>query len=174
MERARITHPRPFDAPHTPRHAVRSPLTRHAHSPRGAGFELVVRLPGNVGYMDVRSFQNPARFAAVLDDVVAGLADAESLVIDLRRHCGGSRAAGALLQAALFDCEPMHLDAAFWPAGSGARPLHLVRSTGARFVDRPVFVLVGPMTSAVARDVAAELERLGRAATVVEGKATVS
>jgi C-terminal processing protease CtpA/Prc len=147
-------------------HAIRPAAPR---APRAAGFERVARLPGNVGYIDLRAFPGPSRFAAVLGDVMEGLVDASALVLDLRQHRGGSRAAGALLRSWLFDTEPLHVDAVYWSAESRARPARVVpRPIGARFAAAPVYVLIGPESSEVAREVAARLVALGRARMLAE------
>ncbi|HEU4564500.1 MAG TPA: S41 family peptidase [Gemmatimonadaceae bacterium] len=152
-----------------PRDAARPVPPKQFGPTRCAGIERVARLDGNVGYIDIRAFQHPARFVAVMDAVIEGLADADALVIDLRRHWGGSRAGAALLASYLFDTEPAHVDAAYWAPRSRARPMRIVpRATVARFTERPVSILVGPGTSAVAADLARSLERLGRARVVVQ------
>lgn len=150
-----------------PRDAARATPPKRFGPTRCAGIERVARLDGNVGYIDIRAFQHPSRFVAVMEAVMEGLADADALILDFRHHCGGSPAAAALLASYLFDTEPAHVDAAYWGPESRSRPLRIVpRATGARFAHRPVTVLIGPGTSPIAVELARTLERLARARVV--------
>src|SRR5205085_3772593 len=63
------------------------------------GFEKVERLPGNVGYLDLRGF-NPAQFAADTGAAAMNfLANTDALIIDLRRNGGGDPAMVAFLSS---------------------------------------------------------------------------
>jgi C-terminal processing protease CtpA/Prc len=137
---------------------------------RGAGYECVARLGGRIGYIELHGFRGDLRrLAAVTDEVMDGLRDADALIIDLRRYRGGRRAAAALVASFLFDTQPMYFDAVYWGQESRARPIRIVpRSTGARYLERPVLVLTSACTSPVGIELAGALQALGRALVVGE------
>ena len=149
-------------------HASRAAGESHAGRGelRALGFERVVRLCGNVGYIDVRLFPGVERGAAAAAAVIDALGDADALIIDLRRNRGGDRATAALLSSFLFDTEPVYRDAEYWSEGhrTWARAPHRVPT--ARYVGREVVVLAGPETSALGVAFARSLQALGRAAVI--------
>lgn len=57
---------------------------------RAFGIARVQRLPGNVGYIDIRGF-GPAEFVGpAYDQALALLAGTDALVVDLRSNGGGA------------------------------------------------------------------------------------
>jgi hypothetical protein len=54
------------------------------------GFEKVARLPGNVGYLDLRGFSGDPAGQATAVAAMNFLANTDALIIDLRRNGGGS------------------------------------------------------------------------------------
>src|ERR671930_607533 len=87
---------------------------------RALGFERVARLCGNVGYVDLRLFPAVGRGAGAPAAVIDALADADALIIDLRRNRGGDRATAALLSSFLFETEASYRDAEYWSDGGRA------------------------------------------------------
>src|SRR4051812_20639371 len=76
------------------------------------GFYKVERLPGNVGYLDLRNFW-VASFPGAGETAVAAmnlLAYTDALIIDLRRNGGGAPSMITLLTSYLFEGEPVHLN----------------------------------------------------------------
>lgn len=136
-----------------------------------SGFARVERLRDNVGYLELRRF---APVDAACDAAAAAmdfLASTDALVIDLRRNTGGDRHMAALLTSYLFDTEPAHLGETY--TSSARRAPTDARSDAVplrRYLRKDVYVLVGPSTSALAREFAHNLERL-RGATAVEDAA---
>lgn len=122
------------------------------------GIERVERRANGVGYVRIARFHGSAAARATAVAAVARLADADVLVLDLRRHAGGDPAMGALLTSLLYDTEPLYADAV-WRGGT---PLPVL-APEARCARQRVEVLVSGATSAVGITFASHLTRLGRA-----------
>jgi C-terminal processing protease CtpA/Prc len=134
------------------------------------GFEKVERLPGNVGYVDLRGFQS-ARFGA--ETVVAAmnfLANTDALIVDLRRNGGGDPAMVALISSYLFGAEPVHLnDLYFRPENSTRQWWTLPYVPGKRYGDKKaVYVLTSKRTFSAAEEFTYNLKNLKRATIVGE------
>lgn len=134
------------------------------------GFEKVERLPGNVGYIDLRGFQ-AAQFGA--ETVVAAmnfLANTDALIIDLRRNGGGDPAMVALISSYLFSGEPVHLnDLYFRPDNSTHQWWTLPYVPGKRYGDKKeVYVLTSKRTFSAAEEFTYNLKNLKRATIIGE------
>jgi retinol-binding protein 3 len=134
------------------------------------GFEKAERLPGNVGYLDLRQFA-PAEFCA--DTVVAAmnfLANADALIIDIRHNGGGDPAMVALITSYLFGGEPVHLnDLYFRTDNSTHQWWTLPYVPGKRLgVAKPVYVLTSKRTFSAAEEFTYNLKNLKRATIVGE------
>jgi hypothetical protein len=133
------------------------------------GFEKVERLPGNIGYVDLRMFA-PAHLAG---ETVAGamnfLANTDALVIDLRENGGGQPDMVQLFCSYLFDAEPVHLNDLYY------RPMNETRQfwtlpwlPGKRYLDKDVYVLTSHFTFSGAEECAYNLQTQKRAQIVGE------
>jgi retinol-binding protein 3 len=134
------------------------------------GFEKVERLPGNVGYLDLRGFTQ-AEFAADTGAAAMNfLANADALIIDLRRNGGGDPAMVAFLTSYIFGAEPVHLnDLYFRPEDSTHQWWTLPHVPGKRFGDKKeVYVLTSKRTFSAAEEFTYNLKNLKRATIVGE------
>lgn len=133
------------------------------------GFERVERLQGNVGYVDFRFFgQHPVCFKAV-DSAFAFLQNTDALIIDLRQNGGGSPAMVAYICSYLFDDNPVHLnDLYFRPRNETRQFWTLPSLPGARYIDKPVYVLTSSRTFSGAEECTYNLKNLKRATIVGE------
>jgi len=134
------------------------------------GFEKVERLPGNVGYLDLRGF-NPAEFAADTGAAAMNfLANTDALIIDLRRNGGGDPAMVAFLTSYIFGAEPVHLnDLYFRPEDSTHQWWTLPHVPGKRFGDKKeVYVLTSKRTFSAAEEFTYNLKNLKRATIIGE------
>ena len=134
------------------------------------GFEKIERLPGNIGYIDLRGFQ-PAQFGA--ETVVAAMnfvANTDALIFDLRRNGGGDPAMVALISSYLFGPDPVHLnDLYFRPADSTRQWWTLPYVPGKRYGDKKdVYVLTSNRTFSAAEEFTYNLKNLKRATIVGE------
>jgi C-terminal processing protease CtpA/Prc len=147
---------------------------RHAQAAEDArrsnyGFEQLLRLPGNVGLLDLRSFtgaEGPARDVAMA--AMNYLAACDALIVDLRQNGGGDPAMVQLISSYLFD-EPTHLNNLYYRAEDSLEEFWtLDEVVGRRMPDVPVFVLTSRSTFSAAEEFTYNLKCLERATIVGE------
>jgi retinol-binding protein 3 len=134
------------------------------------GFARVERLPGNIGYLDLRTFFTPELEGAGATAIAAMnfLAHTSALIIDLRENGGGSPSMVVLITSYLFD-KRFHLTSFFWRAGERIEQFWtLPYVPGKRFVDKSVYVLTSERTFSAAEDFSYNLKHLKRATIVGE------
>lgn len=133
------------------------------------GFEQVLRLPGNVGLLDLRHFASPGpAAAATAHAAMAFLAHSDALIVDLRQNGGGSPEMVQLLCSYLF-AERTHLNSLWWrKEGTAQEFWTLDELPGARMSDVPVFVLTSGSTFSGAEEFAYNLRTRERATLIGE------
>src|SRR5262249_11866225 len=135
---------------------------------RNFGFEKVERLAGNVGYLDLRGFQNPEAAGETAVAAMNFLAHTDALLIDLRQNGGGSPAMVALLSSYLF-AQPTHLnDLYFRPNDATHQWWTLPYVPGTRYAGKDVYVLTSRRTFSAAEEFTYNLQNLKRATIVGE------
>ena len=133
------------------------------------GFERVERLPGNVGYLELRSFGFEAGW---IGDVAAAafnfLANTDALIIDIRRNGGGSPHMVASVSSYLFGPDSVHLNSLYWRPDNRTEHFYTrLQVPGARYgPDRPVYVLTSRRTFSGAEEFAYNLQTRQRAVIV--------
>jgi hypothetical protein len=133
------------------------------------GIHRVERLPGNVGYLDVRrvampEFAGPAISAAM--ELVAG---SYALIIDLRRNGGGSPDGVVLWCSHLLRDSKTHLNDIFdADTGETRQFWSLGHLQAPRYLDRPVYLLTSSRTFSGGEDFAYTLQALERAVVIGE------
>ena len=132
------------------------------------GLHRVERLPGNVGYLDIRYFHRPEWGGETAAAAMAFLAQSSALILDLRQCQGGYPGMTALIGSYLFE-EPVLLSRIYWrddnttqeywadPGAVGKRPGHI-----------PLYVLVSRQTFSAGEGFAAALQSRKRAILVGE------
>jgi hypothetical protein len=133
------------------------------------GFYKVERLPGNVGYLDLRYFYRPAWGGEIASAALNLLANTHALIIDLR-HCeGGYPGMVVLVSSYLFGTEPVHLNSIYWH-DDGITQQYWTQPfvPGQRFADKPVYVLVGKGTFSAGEGFASSLHFHKRATIIGE------
>ena len=133
------------------------------------GFERLERLPGNVGYLDLRGLYRAEVGAETAAHAMAFLAHTDALILDLRRNSGGNPSMIVFLASYLFDRQPVQLTGLYWREG-GRTVEHwtLPYVPGARYVDKPVWVLTSEQTFSGGEALAYDLKNLKRAKVVGE------
>ncbi len=137
---------------------------------RNFDFNRVERLRGNVGYLELFSFEPPEFAGEVAAAAMQFLAHTSALIIDLRHNRGGSASMVALLTSYLLPAYPsVHLTDLYWPKKDRTQQSWtLPHVSGARYLDKPVYVLIGPETFSAAEEFAYNLKHLKRAVIVGE------
>ncbi len=134
------------------------------------GFARVERLPGNVGYLDLRGFADPAIGGEAAVAAMNLLAHTSALIIDLRQNGGGWPDMVALLTTYLFDQEIVHLNSLYWRHGDKTQQFWtLPYVPGSRFGGKkPVYVLTSNHTFSGAEEFTYNLQQLKRATIIGE------
>lgn len=134
---------------------------------RNHGFERAERLQGNVGYLEIREFVPSDLSRATASAAMAFLQDTDALVIDLRRNGGGDPDAVRYLCSYFFGAEPVLLNTLVNREKDEREEWWTLRELpGKRYVDKPVFVIVGARTFSAAEEFAYDLQSLRRATIV--------
>jgi Peptidase family S41/N-terminal domain of Peptidase_S41 in eukaryotic IRBP len=136
---------------------------------RNFGVERVERLPGNIGYIELRGFASLEWASAAISAAMNLVAHSEALIVDLRRNGGGDPATVAWMTSYLFD-ERTHLnDLYFRPLDRTTQYWTTEGVPGARFGgSKPVYVLTSGRTFSGAEEFSYNLKNLKRATIVGE------
>jgi hypothetical protein len=133
------------------------------------GISKVERLPGNVGYLDLRAFYPPDIAGDAVVTAMNLIAQTHALIIDLRRNVGGEMYTVHLLASYFLESEPIQLNGCYL---RGSKELRQFWSfpyvPGQRYLHKPLYVLTGPLTASAAEEFAYDLQALKRATIVGE------
>jgi C-terminal processing protease CtpA/Prc len=130
------------------------------------GFDALERLPGNVGYMRLRTFEEPGTTGEVIAAAMDFLSRTDAMIIDLRYNKGGYGETGALL-ASYFLLETTELSEAKSKDGVKQK-WSSTFVPGAKYLDKPVYVLMSKTTFSAAESFAYDLQALKRVTVVGE------
>jgi hypothetical protein len=134
-----------------------------------AGFVKVERLPGNVGYLELTGFMDPAAAARPAAAAMNFLAGTDALIIDLRKNGGGSPHTVALVSTYLFGEEPVHLNSLYWRKGDRTEEFWTRKEVeGQRYLNKDVYILTSKRTFSAAEEFTYNLKNLKRATVVGE------
>ncbi len=138
------------------------------------GFQEIRILPGNVGYLDLRAFIDPADGNGNAGEVASAamnyLAHADAILFDLRRNGGGSPGMIQLLTSFLYsDGERVHLNSFYFrPSDETTQTWTLPFVPGKRNPDAKIFVLTSRNTFSAAEEFTYNLKNLERGTIVGE------
>lgn len=130
------------------------------------GLERVERLPGNVGYVEVRAFMSKDAFQRPAQAAMSFLADSDALIIDLRRNGGGDPESVQYLCSYLFG-EKVHLND-ITMRGQGKQEFWTIDVPGKKLSDQPVYVLTSKRTGSGAEECAYDIQSLKRGTVIGE------
>lgn len=133
------------------------------------GIGPVERLEGNVAYLELRTFGlELEEMSEPLAKAMTEVADADALIIDVRRNGGGSPWAVALASSYLFGPDTVHLNSLYWrPANRTDHFWTRAAVPGKRFgPDKPLYVLTSRRTFSAAEEFTYNLQSRKRAVIV--------
>ncbi|OJJ15636.1 hypothetical protein BKI52_37775 [marine bacterium AO1-C] len=136
---------------------------------RNYGFMKVEILTGNIGYVDLRGFNNPKDGAKTVESVMGFLANTEGIIFDVRRNGGGSPGMVQLICSYFFGKKPVHLNSLYWRRGDRTQEFWTLKEVnGQRMPEKPLYVLTSGYTFSAAEEFSYNLQNLKRATLVGE------
>ena len=133
------------------------------------GFQEVKILDGNIGYLDLRSFQGTDYAGETAVAAMNFLSHADAIIIDLRQNGGGSPQMIQLITSYLYDAEPVHLNNFYnRPEDLRTQTWTLPHVPGKRNPDAAVYVLTSNRTFSAAEEFSYNLKHLERATLIGE------
>ncbi|NNE66309.1 MAG: S41 family peptidase [Pyrinomonadaceae bacterium] len=133
------------------------------------GFDSVKRLPGNVGYIELRGFMNEKLGENTVAAAMNFVSNTEALIIDLRRNGGGSPKMVALICSYFFGDEKVHLNDLYWRKGNRTDEFWTQpKVKGTKYLEKDVYILTSNRTFSGAEEFSYNLRNLNRAIIIGE------
>lgn len=133
------------------------------------GFRKVEILEGNVGYLDLRSFQSTDYAAPAALGALSFLSSSDAIIIDLRENHGGGASMYLFLISYFFDSDMVHLSDLINRRSESTQQLWtLPYVPGKRLPEVDLYVLTSERTFSAAEQFAYDLQSLKRAVVVGE------
>jgi len=121
---------------------------------RGFDIEKIERLPGNVGYIELRGFGGAEFVGPAYTAALSLMAGTDALILDLRRNGGGSPASVAYWMSHFFQIgDQRHLIDIYNRPDNTTRQFWTVPTVALRY-DKPVYVLTSARTFSGGEDCA--------------------
>ncbi|WP_394779881.1 S41 family peptidase [Undibacterium sp.] len=134
----------------------------------GYGIEKLQRLPGNVGYLELRGFGPTEAVAAAYTSALSLLAGTDALILDLRRNGGGSPNSVAYLMSHFFaKGDERHLNDIYTRPQNKTQEYWTNTGVTERYT-KPVYVLISPRTFSGGEECAYDFQTQKRATLVGE------
>jgi retinol-binding protein 3 len=152
--------------------STESPEARKFFSHVDYGFNAAIRLPGNIGYVNLGGFADLPLAKPALDAAMTLLSPTEALIVDLRGNGGGDSDTVAYLLGYFFS-RPTEITGAVVREGGRVRTDRTFTPAslgGPRYVDKPLYVLISHQTISGGEMFAYDLKALHRA--IVLGQAS--
>ncbi|OOG51596.1 hypothetical protein B0E50_00190 [Rhodanobacter sp. C01] len=132
----------------------------------GFGIAKVERLPGNVGYLDLRAFP-PAEFVTgAYASAMNLLSGTDALILDLRLNGGGDPVSVANFLSYFFtEGDSRHLNDLYWRHDNSTQQYWTMPVAGARYT-KPVYVLTSAYTFSGGEECAYDFQTQKRATLV--------
>ena len=133
------------------------------------GFNRVVHLDGNIGYIDLREFF-PSEFAGeTATAAMQFVSNCDALIFDVRKNHGGYPSMVQMIISYLIEPEPSHINSFYY------RPTDRIQQfwtfpyvPGKRLPDVPVYVLTSSATGSGAEEFVYDLKNMDRATLIGE------
>ncbi|TFW32875.1 S41 family peptidase [Massilia horti] len=134
----------------------------------GFGIEKIERLPGNVGYIDLRGFGVTEFVGPAYTAAMSLMVGTDALILDLRRNGGGSPDSVAYLMSHFFPLgDQRHLIDIYNRPTDTTRQFWTVPTVAQRY-DKPVYVLTSARTFSGGEDCAYDFQAQKRGTLVGE------
>ena len=135
---------------------------------RGYDIEKIERLPGNVGYIELRGFGRTEFVGPGYTAAMSLLAGTDALIVDLRRNTGGWPDSVAYLMSHFFPLGDLrHLNDFYNRATNTTRQFWTVKTVALRY-DKPVYVLTSAGTFSAGETCAYDFQAQKRGTLVGE------
>ncbi len=132
------------------------------------GFHKVERLPGNIGYLDLRQFADAKYAGETAISAMKFLSNSSALIIDLRKNGGGSPSMIQLISSYFFD-ESEHLNSFYIRKEDTIKQFWTSAYVdGKKMVDIPIYVLTSQRTFSAAEEFTYNLKNMERATIIGE------
>lgn len=133
------------------------------------GFERVERMQGNIGYIDLRGFNDAEFGAETVAAAMTFLQNTEAIIFDLRENGGGSPHMIALISSYLFGDKPVHLNDLYWRKENRTDEFWTKPSSAnVKLTNKDVYVLTSSYTFSAAEEFTYNLKNLKRATIIGE------
>ncbi len=133
------------------------------------GFEKIERLNGNIGYIDLRGFNDHEEGAETVAAAMKFLQNTEALIFDLRQNGGGNPGMIALISSYLFGDKPVHLNDLYWRKENKTDEFWTKpESAKIKFPNKDIYVLTSNYTFSGAEEFSFNLKNLKRATIIGE------
>jgi hypothetical protein len=144
------------------------PGPRAASSPGDCGFMKTEKLEGNVGYIKIDGFADPAMCSDAASAALMAIEGADAVIFDLRDNGGGAPRMVAFVTSYLF-AERTHLND-LWNRRTGETEEFWTNPDvpGRKFTTQPVYVLTSSRTFSGGEEFSYNLKTLKRATLVGE------
>lgn len=134
----------------------------------GYGIEKIERLPGNVGYIELRGFGMTTFVGSAYTAAMSLMAGTDALILDLRRNGGGSPTSVAYLMSHFFPLgDQRHLIDIYDRPDNTTQQIWTVPTVVQRY-DKPVYVLTSARTFSGGEDCAYDFQVQKRGTLVGE------
>ncbi|MTW14486.1 hypothetical protein GM658_28115 [Pseudoduganella eburnea] len=143
-------------------------LQRQESERLAGGVFRVERLPGNIGYLDMRGFEPVAFSAPSIEAAMALLKHTEAIILDLRKNGGGDGETVAYLMSHFFaEGDRRHLNDMVFRKNQRSEQYWTTTATAVHYT-RPVYVLTSKRTFSAAEECAYDFQTQKRATLVGE------
>ena len=133
------------------------------------GVHQVERLPGNVGYLDLRYLHRPEWGGETVTAALQCLTNTQALILDLRHCTGGYPGMAALICSHVLPPPPRLIASIYWRDEDAVQEFWTQEtSLGSNYADKPLFVLISKETFSAGELLAHVLGSQGRATLIGE------
>jgi len=137
--------------------------------PKTYGFEEVLVLEGNIGYLDLRGFAGIGPAEETARKAMDLLIQQDAIIFDLRQNGGGSPSMIRFISSYLFGEEPVHLNTFYWrPDDRYEESWTMPDQVTMHKPDIPIYVLTSDYTFSAAEEFTYNLKNLKRATIIGE------